>query len=162
MVVELCPLPFDPWQAIGKHASNGNHHAQSVSNGASAVFVGTMRDHNEGDGVVSLFLEHYPGMTEKELCRIVREAEQQWALSDVLLLHRTGQIMPGEAIVLVAVWSAHRLESFEACRQIMEALKQHAPFWKYETLMDGSKRWVSHNTPGFAAQGLGAASDIDQ
>ena len=93
-------------------------------------------------------LEHYPGMTEKELGRIVDEAQQQWALLDVLVIHRVGDLLPNDPIVLVAVWSAHRKDAFEACRHIMEALKSRAPFWKKEQL-DNAFRWVEKNTDGY-------------
>lgn len=116
--------------------------------GAQASFVGTMRDHNEGDGVKAMTLEHYPGMTERELDAIVSEARERWDLIDVLVVHRVGDIRPGEAIVLTAAWSRHRAAAFDACRFLMEALKSRAPFWKKETLADGSSRWVEKNTPG--------------
>jgi len=116
--------------------------------GAQASFVGTMRDHNEGDGVQAMTLEHYPGMTERELDAIVAEAHERWDLIDVLVVHRVGDILPGEPIVLTAAWSTHRAAAFDACRFLMEALKSRAPFWKKETLADGSSRWVEKNTPG--------------
>nr|WP_231940954.1 molybdenum cofactor biosynthesis protein MoaE [Acidihalobacter aeolianus] len=116
--------------------------------GATAVFVGSMRDFNVGDDVSEMFLEHYPGMTERELGLIVAEAEARWPLLDCLVVHRVGRLLPGEPIVLTAAWSAHRAAAFEACRHLMEALKHRAPFWKRETLADGSSRWVEQNTPG--------------
>ena len=115
--------------------------------GATAVFVGTMRDLNEGDTVHGMLLEHYPGMTEKYLEKISRAAVERWNLLDSLIVHRVGELLPGEPIVLVAVWSAHRKEAFEASRWLMEELKSKAPFWKKERLAEGS-RWVEHNTPG--------------
>lgn len=93
-------------------------------------------------------LEHYPGMTEKELERIVEEARENWSLLDELIIHRVGELLPNDPIVLVAVWSAHRKDAFEACRHIMEALKSRAPFWKKEQL-DSSSRWVEKNTDGY-------------
>ena len=115
--------------------------------GATTVFVGTMRDMNEGDHVLSMTLEHYPGMTEKHLDDIAQQAKTQWELLDILIIHRTGRIYPNEPIVLVAVWSAHRAAAYEANRFIMEYLKSQAPFWKKEELQQGS-RWVEQNTPG--------------
>ncbi|MCW8917826.1 MAG: molybdenum cofactor biosynthesis protein MoaE [Gammaproteobacteria bacterium] len=117
--------------------------------GAAATFVGTMRDFNEGDEVRGMTLEHYPGMTERELQRILDEAGGRWTLLDVLLHHRVGELSPQEPIVLVAVWSAHRKEAFEACRHIMEALKSRAPFWKKEQLDGGHHRWVEKNSDGY-------------
>ena len=114
--------------------------------GATASFIGTMRDFNEGDTVASMFLEHYPKMTQGLLENLIKKAEQQWDVLHTLLVHRVGDIEPGEPIVLVAVWSAHRAAAFEACRYLMEELKNTAPFWKREVLEDGSYRWVDKNT----------------
>jgi molybdopterin synthase catalytic subunit len=116
--------------------------------GATANFVGTMRDFNEGDDVLSMVLEHYPAMTDKQLNQIVDEACEKWPIQNTLVVHRIGEIFPAEAIVLVAVWSAHRNAAFDACRFIMEALKHKAPFWKQESLTTGSRRWVEENTQG--------------
>jgi molybdopterin synthase catalytic subunit len=116
--------------------------------GATASFVGTMRDLNEGDTVTGMTLEHYPGMTEKEIGIILGDAKAQWDIIDALIVHRVGHIVPGEPIVLTAVWSAHRAAAFDACRFLMEALKSRAPFWKNETLSDGNGRWVARNTAG--------------
>ena len=115
--------------------------------GAVATFVGTVRDINEGDSVDGLQLEHYPGMTEKQLEEIVNEADQNYELLEGLLLHRVGTVEPGEDIVLVSAWAPHRKDAFGACRKIMEALKSTAPFWKKEELANGG-RWVTKNTPG--------------
>ena len=106
-----------------------------------------MRPENQGDPVSMMKLEHYPGMTEKELDIIVNKSFTRHELLDVLMLHRVGVVYPGDDIVLVAVWSLHRKEAFAACRDIIEALKAKAPFWKKETLRDGD-RWVERNTPG--------------
>jgi molybdopterin synthase catalytic subunit len=144
--VELREAPFDPWLCLMERQS-----AQSplaARSGATAVFIGTMRDFNEGDDVSGMYLEHYPGMTERQLEMIAANALSEWSLDDVWVIHRVGQISPAEPIVLVAVWSAHRAAAFSACRQIMEVLKHTAPFWKRETLADGSVRWVEKNTEG--------------
>ena len=116
--------------------------------GATASFVGTMRTVNEGDGVTAMTLEHYPGMTERELERIVADARERFGISDALICHRVGRILPGEPIVLTVACSAHRAAAFDACRWLMEALKSRAPFWKKETLDGGGTRWVERNTPG--------------
>ena len=115
--------------------------------GATASFVGTMRDFNEGESVRSMTLEHYPGMTEKHLEKICEDARQKWDLLDTLILHRIGDIQIADPIVLVCVWSAHRAEAFDACRFIMEDLKSKAPFWKQESTATG-RRWVDKNTSG--------------
>ena len=115
--------------------------------GATACFVGTMRDFNEGESVRSMKLEHYPGMTEEHLEKICEDAHQKWDLIESLIIHRVGLIEIADPIVLVCVWSEHRAEAFDACRFIMEDLKSKAPFWKQESTAEG-KRWVEKNTPG--------------
>jgi len=116
--------------------------------GATAVFVGTMRDLNLGDAVTRMTLEHYPGMAERRLEQIAGEARARWDLVDVLVIHRVGEIHPNDPIVLVAAWAAHRGPAFDACRHIIESLKHSAPFWKKETLGQG-ERWVESNTGGY-------------
>ena len=96
----------------------------------------------------TLWLEHYPGMTERELARIVDEAGKRWPFVQALVIHRVGRIEPDETIVLVAIWSAHRAAALEATREIIEELKHRAPFWKKETLNPHAVRWVERNTPG--------------
>ncbi len=147
-MIEVRESPFAPWEELSRYESEVVAVQYPGKYGASAVFVGSMRDFNEGDEVQGMMLEHYPGMTEKELGRIVEEAEEQWSLLDVLIIHRVGDLLPNDPIVLVAVWSAHRKDAFEACRHIMEALKSRAPFWKKEQL-DTSSRWVEKNTDGY-------------
>lgn len=143
MPVEIRETAFDPWSELARHertlARNGAY-------GATACFVGTMRDFNEDAEVTAMTLEHYPGMTEKHLETIVAEATASWAVLDALIIHRVGAIRPGEPIVLVAAWSAHRTDAFAACRHLIEELKTRAPFWKKEQLTDRA-RWVEHNTP---------------
>ena len=109
--------------------------------GAIVSFVGLMRDINEGDEVSALFLEHYPGMTEKALETIVAEARERWSLEAARVIHRIGEVAPEEPIVLVAVASSHRGEAFRACEFIIDYLKTRAPFWKKETTSEG-QRWV--------------------
>jgi molybdopterin synthase catalytic subunit len=147
MSISLTSQAFDPWQSLAEYQ------AQQLAGkyGATAVFVGTMRDFNQGDGVVGMTLEHYPGMTEKQLALIVEQANQQWALMDTLLIHRIGDVVPDDSLVLVAAWSAHRGDAFDACRFIMEALKKQAPFWKKERLASGEVRWVESNSNGYQA-----------
>ncbi|VAW78645.1 Molybdopterin synthase catalytic subunit MoaE [hydrothermal vent metagenome] len=145
MNVQIKDLPFDPWAEI--QTRQKVRFAEGGSFGATAVFVGTMRDFNDGDTVQTMFLEHYPGMTERYLEKISTGAAAQWDLLDTLIVHRVGELHPADPVVLVAVWSAHRKDAFEASRWLMEELKSRAPFWKKEQLKDGS-RWVEHNTPG--------------
>ena len=117
-------------------------HAAGPQVGGVVSFVGLMRDLNQGDRVHSMTLEHYPGMTEKALAAIVDEAGQRWALDMVRVVHRVGEVLPQDPIVLVAVASAHRGEAFRACEFIIDYLKTRAPFWKREQTRDGSSRWV--------------------
>lgn len=111
------------------------------SSGALAVFVGTCRD--EGGRLRALELEHYPGMAEREIGRIAREATERWDLSLLRCVHRHGLVAPGEAIVFVACASKHRGAAFEACEFVMDFMKTRAPFWKREHLADGTTGgWV--------------------
>mgnify|MGYP003374952313 CR=1 FL=1 len=109
--------------------------------GAIASFVGTVRERNEGAGVSSMTLEHYPGMTERALEDICVQARQRWDILDALVVHRHGELAPGDQIVLVVVTSAHRGDAFAACEFIMDYLKTQAPFWKKERTPQG-ERWV--------------------
>ena len=142
--IELRDKSFDSFQELFEYrkaiSTSGDY-------GACSSFVGTMREYNEGDRVFAMQLEHYPGMTEKQLEEIVGEVRQTHEILHGLLLHRIGNVHPGEDIVLVAVWAIHRKDAFAACREVMEALKSKAPFWKKETLTEGD-RWVANNTPG--------------
>jgi molybdopterin synthase catalytic subunit len=145
MKIEIRSETFNPWMEIQHYQQS--QFLRAGQYGATAVFVGTMRDFNEGERVHSMYLEHYAGMTEKQLQAIAAQAEQRWEILDVLIIHRSGQICLDDPIVLVAVWSAHRAAAYEANRFLMEALKSTAPFWKKEVLQDRS-RWVEQNTPG--------------
>lgn len=144
MTIQLHPNAFDPWQELVAYQNT-----QVRGMGATAVFVGTMRDINEGDEVTAMYLEHYPGMTEQALRQLADDAMQRSQILDILIQHRTGDILPGDPIVLVAVWSEHRKAAFETCRDVMEQLKSTVPFWKREILNNGTARWVSKNTSGY-------------
>jgi molybdopterin synthase catalytic subunit len=102
--------------------------------GAVASFVGLVRD-------VPMTLEHYAGMTEREIGKIVEEARGRWQVMDATVIHRFGELQPTDQIVLVAVASAHRGDAFAACEFIMDYLKTRAPFWKKEHRPEG-ERWV--------------------
>lgn len=114
---------------------------ERVDVGGVATFTGLVRDRNEGEDVATLTLEHYPGMTEKSLARIVGLACHRWPLLAVRVVHRYGRLQPGEQIVFVGVASAHRREAFAACEFVMDYLKTEAPFWKLEDTPEG-ERWV--------------------
>lgn len=135
MGVRVQAAPFDPG------AETNAMHAANVGVGAVVAFVGYVRDFNDGREVAGMFLEHYPGMTEKALDKIVIEAEGRWPLLKVEVLHRIGALEPGEPIVFVGVASAHRQAAFDACNFIMDYLKTRAPFWKKEQTSEGP-RWV--------------------
>lgn len=109
--------------------------------GAVASFIGTVRDSNDGSGVTTMSLEHYPGMTERALSDICDQARVRWRLLDTLVIHRVGELAPMDQIVLVVVTSAHRGDAFAACEFIMDLLKTQAPFWKKEQTPNGA-RWV--------------------
>lgn len=109
--------------------------------GAVAAFIGQVRDLNAGADVASMTLEHYPGMTEKALQRIIEQAQARWDIFDALVIHRIGELRPLDQIVLVLVAGAHRGEAFAACEYIMDYLKIEAPFWKKEQTSTGA-RWV--------------------
>lgn len=123
-----------------KALTDGNHRI-----GGLCSFVGLVRDMAETpDGAApigAMTLEHYPGMTERELLRIEAEARERWPLDATLIVHRYGRLEPGDQIVLVAAASAHRQAAFEACHFLIDFLKTKAPFWKLEDTPDGGK-WV--------------------
>ncbi|CAG8867007.1 Molybdopterin synthase catalytic subunit [Pseudomonas fluorescens] len=135
MSIRVQQEAFDPGHEVN------TMHAANVGVGAVVGFVGYVRDFNDGREVAGMFLEHYPGMTEKALGKIVDEAAGRWPLLKVEVLHRIGALEPGEPIVFVGVASAHRQAAFDACNFIMDYLKTRAPFWKKETTGNGP-RWV--------------------
>ncbi len=100
--------------------------------GAVVTFTGVVRAENDGAGVAGMTLEHYPGMTETELARVEAEAGQRWPLQASLVVHRVGNLKPGDNIVLVVTASAHRQAAFDAAAFLMDYLKTRAPFWKKE------------------------------
>ena len=147
MAIKISPEHFEPLQAVQDYQDANPQMAGDF--GATCVFIGTMRDFNEGDDVVGMTLEHYSGMTEKHLQAIVDEAESKWPIINTLIVHRVGDILPNDPIVLVAIWTSHRGDAFDANRYIMEALKSRAPFWKKERLQSDESRWVEKNTNGY-------------
>jgi molybdopterin synthase catalytic subunit len=118
--------------------------------GAVAAFIGTVRDRNDGLGVRSMELEHYPGMTERAIEAMVDAAERRFEIRAVRVIHRIGLLQPLDQIVLVAVGAAHRGSAFQACEFLMDYLKTQAPFWKKEQTPDGA-RWVDARTADDAA-----------
>jgi len=147
MKIKILTEALDPWQEIQAFQDMTPKMRGKV--GANSIFIGTMRDFNEGSDIKGMTLEHYPGMTEKQLCHIVDEAMQKWHIIDVLVVHRVGELFPDDPIVLVAVWSSHRGDAFDSSRFIMEALKSKAPFWKKELLVSNDERWLEKNSDGY-------------
>ena len=114
--------------------------------GGSVTFIGTVRDYSEAADILAMEIEHYPGMTERELERISVEAARRYDILDSLVIHRYGHLAPQDNIVMVAVWSRHRAAAFDACRFLIDVLKTSAPFWKKEITPEGV-RWVA-DCPG--------------
>jgi molybdopterin synthase catalytic subunit len=144
--ISIQPRYFDPGELQRQLASVGDEV------GAVACFTGYVRNANEQAQVLEMELEHYPGMTEASLGKILDEAESRWPLMAVSVVHRIGSMVPGDQIVFVGVASSHRGAAFSACEFIMDFLKTRAPFWKKETLQ-GGQRWVeSRNSDEEAAR----------
>ena len=108
--------------------------------GAVVTFTGIVRDNSDGT-LEKMTIEHYPGMTEKALTEIADQAVKRWSLGDALVIHRYGDLVPGEMIMMVATASRHRKNAFEAAEYLMDYLKSRAPFWKKEFLKGGAE-WV--------------------
>jgi len=113
--------------------------------GAVVTFTGRVRNQNEGKEVTSLTLEHYPGMTEKSLAKIINTAKERWRIGRVKVIHRVGELFIGEQIVFVGVTSKHRQDAFAANEFIMDYLKVQAPFWKKESTEQGN-HWLDAKT----------------
>lgn len=135
MEIRLAPEPFDP-QAEETAFSAGRRDV-----GAVVSFTGICRERTDGRSVGELYLDHYPGFTEREIARIVGDIATRCACPDLNVVHRVGRVLPGEPIVLVMALSEHRDNAFEAVRLTMDYLKTDAPLWKRESGPDGT-RWV--------------------
>ncbi|MCU1738169.1 MULTISPECIES: molybdopterin synthase catalytic subunit MoaE [unclassified Pseudomonas] len=144
MAIRVQAQAFDPGAEVNAL------HAANLGIGAVVSFVGYVRDFNDGRDVMGMFLEHYPGMTERALGKIVAQAHERWPLLGLEVLHRVGALEPGEPIVFVGVTSAHRQAAFDACNFVMDYLKTQAPFWKKENTADGP-RWVEGRASDHAA-----------
>ena len=118
--------------------------------GAVCSFIGTVRDRNDGSAVSSMELEHYPGMTEKAIEAMMDEAMARFDIFGARVIHRVGLLQPLDQVVMVAVTSAHRGQSFQACEFLMDYLKTQAPFWKKEQTLEGA-RWVDARVSDDAA-----------
>jgi len=118
--------------------------------GAIVTFTGQVRGSDGGERIEQMTLEHYPGMTERQIAAIAEEACRRWSLEDCLVIHRVGSLVPGETIVLVATAAAHRSAAFESAAYLMDWLKTQAPFWKREKTPSGM-RWVAARASDEAA-----------
>ena len=116
--------------------------ANAADAGAVVTFSGLVRGQENGRDIRALVLEHYPGMTEKSLQAIVDEAATRWPLLGVVIIHRIGELLPGEQIVFVGISSAHRAAAFAACDFLMDYLKTRAPFWKKCLFIEGG-HWIA-------------------
>ena len=125
---------------IGNEISIITNQNQNI--GGICSFTGLVREFNPNSKIQAMTLEHYPGMTEKQLSKIENEAHERWDLSDSLIIHRFGCLKPKDRIVLVITASAHRKAAFDSCQFLMDWLKTQAPFWKMEETATGS-HWVA-------------------
>ncbi|MBU2824168.1 molybdenum cofactor biosynthesis protein MoaE, partial [Acidithiobacillus ferrooxidans] len=144
MLVKVQREDFDPMAEMAAFPADAIAGA-----GSSVTFIGTVRDYSEATDILAMEIEHYPGMTERELERISAEAAQRYDILDSLIMHRYGRLAPQDNIVMVAVWSRHRAAAFDACRFLIDVLKTSAPFWKKEITPEGV-RWVT-DCPGCRA-----------
>ena len=141
--------PIDTAALIGEVAS--------VTNGATLLFVGTVRETNDGRDVSGMDYTAYRGMAERELTDIVREASSRFETSDVVVEHRLGTLGLGEASVAIAVAHPHRGKAYDASRYIIEELKKRVPIWKLEHYVDGTREWVAADGSRRAPRGEAAA-----
>jgi molybdopterin synthase catalytic subunit len=140
--VRLHPQGFDPLASL---AAWGGHSLGNAS--AEAHFIGRVRPTTaSGEPLEALELEHYPGMTERQLERLAKACANRHGVEAVLVEHRIGRVLPGEAIVLVAVAADRRGPAQRCCQELLEALKHEAPFWKREW-SGGQGTWITGNTP---------------
>lgn len=122
---------------------------EALGGGAVASFTGLVR----GDGgLVAMRLDHYPAMTQAQIARIADDAMARWPLLGLTIIHRVGELVPGERIVFVGTASSHRAAALESCAFLIDWLKTAAPFWKQESFADGSRRWVEARAQDYAAR----------
>jgi len=133
-MIEITDKPIDVLKVI---EAASLHEA-----GAINTFIGTVRNQTSGKKVLRLEYESYEPMAISEINRIIKNAGEKWHLLGFAVSHRTGNLLPGEVAVVVAVSTPHRKESFEACQYIIDSLKETVPIWKKEFFEDGS-HWVS-------------------
>jgi molybdopterin synthase catalytic subunit len=137
--VTLTSAPLDPAAVLAALPARAD--------GAALLFAGVVRDENEGRPVRGIRYEAYEAMAEEVLAAIAGEAAQRLGTDRIVVQHRVGELAIGEASVLIAVASPHRAEAFEACRYIIEQIKQRLPVWKHERYADGTGRWLDGVVP---------------
>ena len=141
--IQILEEAFDPsaiYQQLSEQSCTKDSTESSAENGALVTFTGMVRDLAEAP-VNAMFLEHYPGMTERALEDIIHKARARWSLGNIHIVHRVGMLYPGDPIVFIGVSSGHRHEAFEACQFLMDYLKTEAPFWKKEFTPNG-EQWI--------------------
>jgi molybdopterin synthase catalytic subunit len=131
IIVRVSPEDFDFGAEVARLSGDGT--------GGVATFIGVVRG---GNSLVSMTLEHYPAMTERALKTLAESAVERWPLSAVTIIHRVGELTPGDQIVFVGTASAHRAAALESCAYLIDRLKIDAPFWKSERFADGRAEWV--------------------
>jgi molybdopterin synthase catalytic subunit len=144
-MIRVQEAAFDPGTELSAFARSCGR-----DTGGVASFTGLVRDSGNGPRLLAMTLEHYPGMTERQLELIAAEASTRWPLTAALIIHRYGRMLPGEPIVLVATASAHRRAALEACEFLIDWLKTKAPFWKLEET-EASAEWVAAKASDDAA-----------
>ncbi|RMH39702.1 MAG: molybdenum cofactor biosynthesis protein MoaE [Alphaproteobacteria bacterium] len=132
--IRVQEAPFDAGAELDAFA------AGRTDVGAVVTFNGVVRD--DGGALAEMLIEHYPGMTERAIGKIVEEAVRRWSLADCLVIHRYGAMKPGDRIMMVATAAPHRADAFAAAEYLMDYLKSRAPFWKKERSADGES-WVA-------------------
>ncbi|MDD3444013.1 MAG: molybdenum cofactor biosynthesis protein MoaE [Zavarzinia sp.] len=144
MTISIQTEDFDAGALLDALADDGR-------TGALASFVGLVRDHGDRKDVVAIELEHYPGMTERSLAALEREARERFGLNGCVMVHRVGRLALGQRIVFVATAAPHRAQAIAACTFLIDRLKTDAPFWKREISRDGTGDWVAAKEEDSAA-----------
>ena len=145
--IELLSKRFEPLKRLEQWQQQHSN-AEPGTAAAEALFIGRVRAQaSDGAALTALELEHYPGMTERQLNALATDCSQRHGVERCLILHRIGRVLPGEAIVLVAIAADRRGPAQRCCQELLEALKHEAPFWKREWRADGNGQWITGNTP---------------
>jgi molybdopterin synthase catalytic subunit len=144
--ITLHTTAFEPLEALAQWQQELLIGGQTPS-AAESLFIGRVRgEAADGSALAALELEHYPGMTERQLEQLAQGCMARHGVSHCLVQHRIGRVLPGEAIVLVAIGADRRGPAQRCCQELLEALKHDAPFWKREWRTDGSSSWITGNT----------------